>query len=166
MALNRLADAFHDELQNILSAEKQMVKALPGMIKRSTCEKLKQTLSEHLEETTLHVQRVEKAFEDTARVPEAKKCQAMAGLIKEADGVMEMETDNHVLDAMLIAAAQKVEHYEIASYGTLCTWADILGYEHAKKLLAMNIAEEEAADEKLTRLSVSINMTATHVAPA
>jgi len=162
MTLNRLADAFHDELQRILSSERQQVESLPLMISTATCQKLKETLKEHLEATMLHVQRVEKAFEDTARIPGSKKCQAMAGLLSEAEGVMQMETDDDVMNAMLIASAQKVAHYEIASYGTLCTWADVLGYEHAKKFLAMNIAEEVAIDQKLTRLSVSTNKAATH----
>lgn len=166
MTLNRLADAFYDELQRILSSEQQQVESLPRTISKTTCEKLKQTLTDRLEETKLHVQRVEKAFEDTARIPASKESSAMAGIVREAEGIMGLETDVHVMNAMLIASIQKVAHYEIASYGTLCTWADVLGYEHAKKLLAMNIAEELAIDEKLTRLSVSTNRAASHDALA
>ena len=160
MALKTLADAFYDELQDILSAEKQLVKALPKMIKKASCEDLSAAFAAHLEETKVQVERVEQAFEDTGKSAKAKKCEAMAGLIAEAESLMEQEASDEVMDVLLIAAAQKVEHYEIATYGTLCTWAEVLGYENAKELLAMNIAEEEEADEKLTVLSEAINAAA------
>jgi len=160
MALKTLADAFYGELQDILSAERQLVKALPKMMKRASSEELSTAFAEHLAETRVHVERVEKAFEDTGKSPKSKKCEAMAGLVKEAESLMDEDASDEVMDALLIAAAQKVEHYEIATYGTLCTWAEVLGYGHAGKLLGMNIAEEEAADEKLTALSESINIAA------
>ena len=160
MALKTLADAFYDELQDILSAEKQLVKALPKMIKKASCEDLSAAFAAHLEETKVQVERVEQAFADTGKSPKVKKCEAMAGLIAEAESLMDEDASDEVMDVLLIAAAQKVEHYEIATYGTLCTWADVLGYDHAKELLAMNIAEEEDADEKLTLLSEAINAAA------
>lgn len=160
MTMMTLSDAFYDELRDILSAEKQLLKALPKMAKKAFSEDLAKAFTEHLEETKTHVERVEKAFEDTGKPPRAKKCEAMAGLIIECEALMEEEADDDVMDALLIAAAQKVEHYEIATYGTLCTWAELLGYGTAKKLLAMNISEEKAADEKLTSLSESINSSA------
>ena len=160
MTMKTLSDAFYDELRDILSAEKQLLKALPKMAKKACSEELAQAFTDHLEETKTHVERVEKAFEDTGKTPKVKKCEAMAGLIMESESLMDEEADDEVMDAMLIGAAQKVEHYEIATYGTLCTWADLLGYKNAKKLLAMNIAEEKATDEKLTLLSEAVNTAA------
>lgn len=160
MAIKSLADAFHEELQDMLSAEKQLVKALPKMAKKATSEELRKAFEEHLEETRGHVERLEKAFEDTGKTARAKKCEAMAGLIEEGEGIMQQQVDGEVLDALLIAAAQKVEHYEIASYGTLCTWADLLGYSNAKEQLSMNIEEEQSADKKLTSISETVNEAA------
>lgn len=160
MAIKSLADAFHEELQDMLSAEKQLVKALPKMAKKASSEQLRKAFEEHLEETRGHVERLEKAFEETGKTARAKKCEAMAGLIEEGEGIMQQQVDSEVLDALLIAAAQKVEHYEIASYGTLCTWADLLGYSNAKEQLSMTIEEEMSADKKLTSISESVNEAA------
>ena len=104
--------------------------------------------------------RVEAAFKDTGKAPKAKKCDAMEGLIEEAKSMMEEEAEPEVMDAILIGCAQKVEHYEIATYGTLCTWAELLGYKNAKKNLGANHGEEEKCDEKLTKLSEAINLAA------
>jgi len=158
--LTSLSDAFYDELQDIYSAEMQLVKALPKMAKKATCEKLTAALELHLEQTKIQVERVEKAFKDTGKAAKTKTCEAMKGLIKEAESTMEEEADPEVMDAILIALAQKVEHYEIATYGTLCTWADKLGYTNAKKLLGENMDEEEKTDKALTKLSVSKNQAA------
>ncbi len=158
--MKTLADAFYDELRDILSAEKQLLKALPKMAKKASCTDLQQAFEDHLRETEQQVQRVEQAFEDTGKAARAKTCEAMKGLIKEAESVMEEDAEPAVMDALLIACAQKVEHYEIATYGTLCTWAEVVGYENALELLKQNIDEEEAADEKLTMLSKSINAAA------
>ena len=158
--MTSLSDAFHDELQDIYSAEMQLVKALPKMAKKATCEKLTAAFELHLKQTKMQVERVEKAFEDTGKAAKAKTCEAMKGLIKEAESTMEEEADPEVMDAILIALAQKVEHYEIATYGTLCTWADKLGYTNAKKLLGENMDEEEKTDKALTKLSVSKNQAA------
>jgi len=160
MALETLADAFYDELCDIYHAEKQLLKALPKMAKKASSTKLADAFHSHLAETEEQVARVEEAFGDTGKAAKAKKCEAMAGLIEEASEMMKEEADPEVMDAVLIAAAQKVEHYEIATYGTLCTWADILGYKKAKTALGKNLGEEEAADKKLSKLSQKINKKA------
>jgi ferritin-like metal-binding protein YciE len=160
MGLDTLADAFYDELCDIYHAEKQLVKALPKMAKKASSKELAAAFKSHLEETEGHVARVEAAFEDTGKKPKAKKCEAMAGLIEEAKSMMEEEAEPEVMDAVLIGCAQKVEHYEIATYGTLCTWAELLGYRTAKKNLGANHGEEEKCDQKLTKLSKAINSAA------
>lgn len=160
MSLDTLEDAFYDELCDIYHAEKQLVRALPKMAKKATSEDLKAAFEAHLEETEEHVARVEAAFEDTGKAPKAKKCEAMEGLIEEAKSMMEEDAEPEVMDAILIGCAQKVEHYEIATYGTLCTWAELLGYKNAKKNLGANHGEEEKCDQKLTKLSKAINMAA------
>lgn len=158
--LKTLADAFHDELQDIYSAEKQLTKAIPKMAKKATCDKLTKALEDHLEQTKMHVERVEKSFKETGKAAKAKKCEAMAGLIAEAESMMEESADPDVMDAVIIGLAQKVEHYEIAIYGTLCTWADKLGYAAAKKQLGENMDDEEKADKHLTKLSKTANQAA------
>ena len=155
-----LSDAFYDELRDIYSAEKQLVKAIPKMVKKATCQDLAKAFSAHLAQTVQHVARVEAAFGDTGKEPKAKKCEAMAGLIKEAEETMAEEADPEVMDAILIGLAQKVEHYEIATYGTLCTWADKLGYVSAKKSLGQNLDEEEKTDKLLSNLSKAVNTAA------
>lgn len=160
MALESLADAFYDELRDVLSAERQLAKALTKMVKNSNSAELKAAFEQHLEETKRQVERVEAAFEETGKAARAKTCEAMKGLLEEAEELMEEDGEPEVLDAVLIAAAQKVEHYEIATYGTLCTWAEQLGYNKALSLLKENIAEEEATDEKLSQIAVQINAAA------
>ncbi len=160
MALETLADLFYDELRDVLSAERQLVKAIPKMAKKASCAKLTHAFEDHLSQTEQHVERVEKAFEETGKSARAKECEAMKGLIKECNSMMDEQADPDVMDAALIACAQKVEHYEIATYGTLCTWAERLGYSHALKLLKQNIDDEEKADKHLTELSKTINPAA------
>ncbi|MEW4451838.1 ferritin-like domain-containing protein [Bremerella sp. JC817] len=160
MSLDHLADAFYDELRDIYHAEKQLLKALPKMAKKASKEQLAEAFREHLKETEEHVKRVEKAFEETGKAARAKKCEAMAGLIQEATETMKEDADPEVMDAFLIGLAQKVEHYEIATYGTLCTWAKLLGYKNAHSLLGDNLNEEETADKKLTKLAKRINVSA------
>jgi len=160
VALKTLADAFHDELRDVYSAEKQLLRALPKMAKKASSAELKKAFEKHLAETQVQVERVEQAFEDTGKAAKAKKCEAMAGLIEEASSMMEEEADPEVMDAILIACAQKVEHYEIATYGTLCTWAKLLGYTNAKSVLGQNLAEEEKTDKALTQLSTKVNQSA------
>ena len=160
MSLESLEDAFYDELCDIYHAEKQLVKALPKMAKKASSEELAAAFEAHLAETEEHVARVEAAFDETGKKPRAKKCEAMEGLIEEAKSMMEEEAEPEVMDAILIGCAQKVEHYEIATYGTLCTWAELLGYKNAKKNLGANHGEEEKCDQKLTKLSKAINLAA------
>lgn len=160
MSLSNLADAFYDELRDILSAEKQLVDALPKMVENASSAKLQQAFEKHLAETRQQVGRLEKAFEDTGKAARAKPCEAMKGLIEEAEELLEQEAEPAVKDALMIACAQKVEHYEIATYGTLCTWAETLGYSKALAQLKETMGEEEAADLKLTELARTINQEA------
>jgi ferritin-like metal-binding protein YciE len=164
MSLDSLDDAFYDELCDIYHAEKQLVKAIPKMVKKATDASLVKGLTAHLEETKKQVERVEAAFEDTGKAAKAKKCEAMAGLIEEAEGMMAEEADPEVMDAVIIGLAQKVEHYEIATYGTLCAWADLLGFKTAKEKLGKNLNEEENANATLTKVSKTVNKGALAVA--
>jgi len=154
--ISTLEAALVDELKDLLSAEKQLTKALPKMIKKVSNEELKTALEEHLEETKNHVTRIEQAFEKMGKKAQAKKCDAMAGLVKEAEGLLEEDADPAVMDALIIYAAQKAEHYEIATYGTLCTWADSLGQKEASELLKANMSEEKQADQKLSRIAKKV----------
>jgi ferritin-like metal-binding protein YciE len=160
MSMDTLADAFYDELRDILSAERQLAKALPKMAKNATNPELKKAFETHLAETEVQAERVEKAFEETGKAARAKTCEAMKGLIKEAEELLEEDGEPATKDALLIAAAQKVEHYEIASYGTLCTWAEALGYKQALTLLKQNIDEEETTDGLLSQLAKKVNREA------
>jgi len=153
MAISTLEDALIEELKDILHAEKQLLKALPKMAKQAQSPQLKKAFEQHKKETEGQVERLEQAFELLDRAPRAKKCEAMEGLIEEGKELMEEDAEPEVMDAMLIAAAQKVEHYEIASYGTVRTWAEQLGHDRVAKLLQQTLDEEAAADEKLTQLA-------------
>lgn len=134
------------------------------MSKKASCSDLQQAFDENLDETEQHIERVVQAFEDTGKSAKAKTCEAMKGLITEAEGMMKEDADPVVKDAVLIACARKIEHYEIATYGTLCAWAKALGYDKAFELLKQNIDEEEASDKKLSKLAKSINKEAMAVA--
>lgn len=160
MALKTLHDAFVEQLRDVYSAEKQLVKALPRMIKAISNTALKEAVQAHLEETKMHVTRVEQAMESLDLKVRSIKCAAMEGLLEEGASLLEDEASPEVLDALIIAAAQKVEHYEIATYGTICTWARVLGHDPALALLKQNMADEEAADKKLTKISLTINKAA------
>ena len=160
MAMKTLADAFSDELRDMYSAEKQLTAALKKMAKKAQNEELQKGFEEHLEQTNGHIERLEQVFKEIGKQARAKKCEAMEGIVKEGESVMGEDAAPEVMDALLIACAQKVEHYEIATYGTLCTWAEQLGYAKAKKLLGDNLQEEEATDKKLTKLAKSVNKTA------
>ena len=158
-ALNEL---FIDELKDIYWAEKHLVKALPKMAKAATSEELRTAIQNHLSETENHVTRLEQAFESIGEKAIAVKCEAMAGLIKEGDEIVsETEKGTITRDAGIISAAQKIEHYEIASYGTLKTLAGVLGYSEAAEILDATLQEEKNADGKLTDIAVSsINQSA------
>lgn len=160
MAMNELQDALLHELKDLLSAEKQLTAALPKMQKAASNEQLHEAIAAHLEETKEHVERLKEAFEAMDQTPRAEKCDAMEGLIKEGEKIIKEEGDPEVKDAMLIAAAQKVEHYEIASYGTACTWAKVLGLDDVLELLKLNMADEETADKKLTKIAKQVNQHA------
>jgi ferritin-like metal-binding protein YciE len=158
--LSKLDDLFLDELKDIFDAEKRLLKALPKMAKAASTDGLRQAFTSHLEETQGQVERLEQIFKHLEKPARGKKCQAMEGLIEEGKELMEQDATPAVLDAGLICAAQKVEHYEIAAYGTLATWSKTLGYEKVSRLLAETLAEEKAADEKLTELAADINFEA------
>ncbi|MVM32473.1 DUF892 family protein [Spirosoma sp. HMF4905] len=151
-----LTELFQDELKDIYWAEKHLVKNLPKLAKGATSEQLKAAFEKHLAETEGHVTRLEQVFAAIGEKPTAKKCQAMDGLVKEAKELLE-DTDEGTLtrDAALISAAQKVEHYEIASYGTLKTLASVLGHSEAVSLLEQTLAEEKTTDELLTQIAES-----------
>lgn len=156
----KLMKLFEDSLKDIYWAEKALTKALPKMVKKATSEELIEALENHLKETEAQVTRVEEVFEIIGKKPVAKKCEAMAGLVKEAEGIMEETEEGAMRDAGIIAASQKVEHYEIASYGTLRTFAETLGLNDAAAILEEILEEEKAADETLTDVAQSINLSA------
>ncbi len=156
-----LRELFLNELKDIYWAENALVKALEEMAEKATSEELVEALNNHLEETEEQVERLEEVFEILGEEPKAKKCYAMKGLIEEARDLMEETEEGDVRDAAIISAAQKVEHYEIASYGTLRTFALTLGEDEAVDLLEETLNEEKAADETLTEIAeASINMEA------
>ena len=156
-----LTDLFEDMLKDIYWAEKTLVKNLPKMAKKATSDDLVKALESHLEETKGHVERCEQIFEIMGKPARAKKCEAMEGLIKEAQEIMESTEEGVVRDAGIIAAGQKVEHYEIASYGTMRAFAKILGENEIMSLLEQTLNEEKQADEKLTEVAESsINLEA------
>ncbi|HTE01740.1 MAG TPA: ferritin-like domain-containing protein [Mucilaginibacter sp.] len=158
-ALNEL---FIDELKDIYWAEKNLVKALPKMAKAATSDELRTAIENHLAETETHVTRLEQAFESIGEKAVAVKCEAMAGLIKEGDEIVsETEKGTLTRDVGIISAAQKIEHYEIASYGTLKTLASVLGYNEAAEILDATLQEEKNADSLLTQIAEgSINQSA------
>ncbi|MEP6950368.1 MAG: ferritin-like domain-containing protein [Ginsengibacter sp.] len=156
-----LRDLFEDELKDIYWAEKALTKAIPKMAKNATSEELVSALNDHLEVTKGHVQRLEETFKILGKAARAKKCEAMAGLVKEAEEIMEDTEEGAVRDAGIISAGQKVEHYEIATYGTLVTFAKTLGEDEVASLLHQTLEEEKEADEKLTEIAESsINVEA------
>ena len=154
--LSSLDDLLVHELQDIYHAEGQILKALPKMTKAATNQDLKAAFEEHRVQTEGQVKRLEQVFKLLGHPVKGKKCEGMAGLIEEGKKVMEEDADPAVLDAALIAAAQKVEHYEIAAYGCLCTYAEMLGFDEAHELLGKNLDEEESTDEKLTALAETV----------
>lgn len=161
MKSSQLMELFEDQLKDIYWAEKALIKALPKMIKNATSKELIDALKSHLEETENQVSRVEQVFESIDKKAVAKKCDAMEGLIKEAEEIMGECEEGAMCDAGIISAGQKVEHYEIATYGTLRQFAETLGLTNAVKLLEATLKEEKAADEKLSKLAIdTINIEA------
>ena len=162
MAMRNLHDLFVDEVKDLYSAENQLVKALPKMIKAADSMDLKNALSMHLEETRNQVTRIEQIAEQHGFAPKGKKCVGMEGIVQEGSELLEKDADPAAKDAGLIGAAQRVEHYEIASYGTARTFAETLGYGDAAQLLQQTLDEEKQADAKLTSLAEGhINREAT-----
>ncbi|NJR12779.1 ferritin-like domain-containing protein [bacterium] len=158
--VDTLHTLLHDTLRDTLDAERQITKALPKMAKHATNPTLKQGFEEHLRQTEEQIQRLEQAFQMIDKAPRGKHCKGMEGLIAEGDEMMQEHEPGDLLDAALIAAAQKVEHYEIAAYGTLCTYAGLLGMREMKDLLGQTLEEEKMTDEKLTQSAQKINVEA------
>ncbi len=154
--VSTMEELFVDELRDLYDAEKQLTKALPKMAEAASSEDLREALEEHLEETNNQVGRLERIFESLDQKPTGKKCAAMTGLIKEGDEIAGESEETPVRDAGLIAAAQKVEHYEIAGYGSARAHARLLGNEEAAQLLEETLEEEKAADQKLNELAESM----------
>jgi ferritin-like metal-binding protein YciE len=157
MAAENLQELFVEELRDIYDAEKQLTKALPKMAKAAESQELRTAFEEHLEITRMQVNRVEEVFKLLGTAARGKPCAGMKGLIEEGAEKIEELDKGSTLDAALIASAQKVEHYEIAGYGTLATFAEVLNLQDAKDLLGQTLEEEKEADEKLTGLAGQIN---------
>jgi ferritin-like metal-binding protein YciE len=162
MKLDSLETLWIEELRDLYSAENQLLKALPKMAEGASSPELKQAFEDHLEETKGHVERLDEIFEKLGEKPTGKTCKAMKGLIEEGSEILEEKGEPSVLDAGIIAAAQKVEHYEIASYGTVRAFANMLGEEDAADLLQQTLDEEGEADKHLSELAEEIvNVDAT-----
>lgn len=152
---SQLMKLFEDELKDIYWAEKALLSAIPKMIKNATSTELSKALTSHLKETEVHVERIEKVFGIIGQKAVAVKCESMAGLVKEASEIMEECEEGAMRDAGIISAGQKVEHYEIATYGTLRQFAETLGLKEVATLLEKTLNEEKAADQKLTEVAIS-----------
>lgn len=148
-----LHDAFIDELRDTYDAERQLLKALPKLAKASTSPELRSAFESHLEETRGQVERLEQVFESLDEKVRGKHCDGIAGIIEEGKSIMEEEFDDAAMDACLIAAGQRAEHYEMAAYGTLVAWARAMGHTEAADLLQQTLDEEKAADEKLSAIA-------------
>ena len=148
-----LHDAFVDELRDTYDAEKQLIKALPKLAKASSSAELKAAFEEHLEQTLKHVERLEQVFEEMGETARGKHCDGIAGIIAEGKTIMDEDFDEMTMDACLIAAGQRAEHYEMAAYGTLVAWAEGMGHSDAAQLLQETLDEERAADQKLSSLA-------------
>ena len=156
MSMDSLKDLYIDELKDLYNAENQLLKALPKMAKKASAPELKRAFTDHLAQTQGHVTRLEKIFKALGEKPTGKTCKAMKGLVEEGKEVIEEDGDPSVLDAALIGAAQRVEHYEMAGYGVVRTFASLLGENSAVDLLQRTLNEEGEADKKLTALAESI----------
>jgi ferritin-like metal-binding protein YciE len=163
--LQSIEELFIHECKDLLSAEKQLVKALPKMAKGAGNERLRSAFEEHLEQTKTHVERLEEVFSLLGKTARAEHCKGMEGLLEEGSELLEEEGEATVKDAAIIGAAQKVEHYEISGYGSARTLAELLGHEEAVQLLQQTLDEEKAADAKLTKLALNeLRVEGTHAA--
>jgi ferritin-like metal-binding protein YciE len=160
MKENQLRELYVEELRDLYSAEKQLVKALPRMAKAATSSDLRSGFEDHLEQTKGHLSRLEQIFDSLDESPNGKTCKGMEGLIKEGSEMIEEDPEEEQLDAGLISAAQRVEHYEIAGYGCVRTYAQLLGDDEAVSLLEETLKEEKETDAKLTQLAENINVEA------
>jgi len=161
MKLESFEALFLHELRDLYSAERQLVAALPKMAKKATNAELKQAFETHLEQTEEHVKRLEKIFEDLQLNAGRHKCKAMEGLVEEGDEILKEEAEDAIRDAAMIGAAQRVEHYEIAGYGTARTYAEMLGHTEAAELLQTTLDEEKETDQLLSELALtSVNIEA------
>jgi ferritin-like metal-binding protein YciE len=162
MSATNLREALVEEIKDLYNAEKQLVKALPKMAKGAESDELRDAFEKHLEETEGQVTRLERVFELLDEKVRGKHCAGMAGIVEEGSETLQEDMDGSVLDACLIASAQRVEHYEISAYGTAIAWAEALGLSQVAQILGENLEEEKAADEKLSALAESgINQAAT-----
>jgi ferritin-like metal-binding protein YciE len=160
MAITNLKDAFFHEMEELLGAEEQIAEALQAMMEKASHEDLKIGFEHHLKQGKTEVERLQETFESLDHKPQARRCSAIDGIIEQTEDIFEQTDAPDVRDAMLIAAAQKIEHLEIATYGTLATWAEVLGFSRAAELLKMNLSEEKETDEALTQLAREINREA------
>jgi len=158
--VNSLDDLYLKQLRDLYDAEQQLIKALPKMAEAAASEELRQGFEEHLEQTRGHAQRLETIFEGLGEKPKGERCKGMEGLVKEGSEALEEDLQPDTRDAAIIAAAQKVEHYEIAGYGTVRTYANLLGETEAARLLEATLDEEKETDLKLTQLAEQINVEA------
>ncbi len=160
MQHNALKELYIDELKDLYDAENRLVKAIPKMAKAASSDKLRSGFEEHLEQTRGQVDRLKEIFDKLGEKPTGKKCAGMMGIIKEGEEIMDEDFEGEVMDAGLISAAQRVEHYEIAAYGCVWTWAELLGENEASALLEKTLEEEKETDKKLTQLAEEINVQA------
>ena len=166
MSVSSIQELLIDELKDIYSAEKQITRALPKMVKATTSDELKQAFQSHLEETKGQIERLDKIFEILGKAPRGKTCHGMQGVLEEGSEVIEETEKSAVRDAALISAAQRVEHYEMAAYGAVREYARILGQKEIAGLLEETLAEEKAADTKLTTIAKSVNSQASSTSKA
>jgi len=166
MQENSLQELYVEQLRDLYNAENQLVKALPKMAKAAQSEALRQGFERHLEQTKGHVDRLEQIFSDLDENPKGRKCAGMEGLVDEGEEMIKEQSSSDALDAGLIASAQRVEHYEIAAYGTVRSFAELLGENDAVDLLQQTLEEEKKTDEKLTELSKEVNAQAMDAAQA
>jgi ferritin-like metal-binding protein YciE len=160
MGANTFQELFLDEMKDVYDAEHRIVRALPKMIEKAGSDALRTALENHLRETEQQIERLERGFEQLGESPKRRSCKGMEGLLSEGEEMMKESEDDNLRDAAIIAAAQKVEHYEMATYGTLREWARQLGYEDLARTLQETLDEEGNADKKLTELSGTLNLQA------
>ena len=160
MKANSLTELFIHQLEDLYDAENQLVKALPKMAEAASATELKNAFEQHFNQTQNHVTRLEQVFERVNAKAKKGDCKAMSGLVKEGNDMVKSDSDPDVKDAALITAAQRVEHYEIAAYGTVRTWASLLGITDAEQLLQETLDEEKETDQKLNELAEDINVEA------